>query len=469
MAASSKLLPTLGTFDLVLLNIAAIVGLRWLSAAAQLGPAGLTLWVIASIAFFIPSGLAVQELSSRMPREGGLYLWIREAFGDIHGFVAAWGYVLSNLVFFPSLLLFISGVLLHIGSGSWLALAESPVYNGAVCLTLLWVTTLLNILGLERAKLLQNVGGIGTLVIAVLVLAGGALAWWRFGAATPIHTADLLPDWSALPTFSTLAMLILGYLGLELGPIMGDEIKDSARTIRRATFIAGIAIAGIYVAGTAALLVALPPEQIGAISGIPSAMAAIGDRLGVLHMGAITAMLLAIANVGGLSGWVGGTARLPFVMGMGHYLPERLSTLHPRYATPHVALLTQAAVTSVVILLAVAGSAIHEAYVLLIDMTVAINCVVWMYIFASLFVLRRRARGKDSGIAVIPGGPVVCALVAGVGFVGMALALVASLMPPASSENPLLFVLKGVGGCVLLFATGLVIARRGQRRMLARA
>jgi amino acid transporter len=64
----------LGTFDLVLLNIAAIVSLRWLSTAAQLGPASLTLWIIAFLVFFVPSALTVQELSSRIPHVGGLFL-----------------------------------------------------------------------------------------------------------------------------------------------------------------------------------------------------------------------------------------------------------------------------------------------------------------------------------------------------------------------------------------------------------
>src|SRR5271163_630575 len=116
--APPKLRPALSVLDLVLLNVATIVGLRWISAAAQIGPSGLTLWVIAAVVFFVPSGLAVQELSSRIPHVGGLYLWTRAAFGDTHAFLAAWAYTLSNLVFLPSLLLFISDVALHAGGSS---------------------------------------------------------------------------------------------------------------------------------------------------------------------------------------------------------------------------------------------------------------------------------------------------------------------------------------------------------------
>ncbi len=327
--AQQRLRPALSVVDLVLLNVATIVGLRWISTAAQIGPSGLSLWVIGALVFFVPSGLAVQELSSRIPHVGGFYLWTRAAFGDTHGFLAGWAYTLSNFVFLPSLLLFVSGIILHIGGGSWLSLAESPLYNGLVCLGLLWAATFLNILGLKHAKWVQNVGGTSTLIIAALVVGGGASIWWRFGSATAVTGSNLVPDVSWLPAWSTFAILILGYVGLELGPIMGDEIKGAAHTVRRATIIAGIAIAAIYMAGTAALLVALPANQISAISGIPEALDAIGQRAGILHAGAIAALLLAVANVGGLSAWIGGVARLPFVMGLGHYLPARLAAIHP--------------------------------------------------------------------------------------------------------------------------------------------
>jgi amino acid transporter len=85
----TRLHRVLGASDLVLLNISAIVGLRWLSTAAQIGPSSLVLWVLGLLGFFIPLALAVIELSSRMPGEGGLYLWSKAAFGDMHGFIAS--------------------------------------------------------------------------------------------------------------------------------------------------------------------------------------------------------------------------------------------------------------------------------------------------------------------------------------------------------------------------------------------
>jgi amino acid transporter len=118
VATVPQLHRALGTLDLVLLNVAAIVGLRWLSVAAQIGPSSLTLWALGLITFLVPSALTVLELSSRLPGEGGLYLWSKAAFGDLHGFIAGWSYWIANLVFFPSVLLFAAAVLLYVPGGS---------------------------------------------------------------------------------------------------------------------------------------------------------------------------------------------------------------------------------------------------------------------------------------------------------------------------------------------------------------
>ena len=456
----------LGTFDLVLLYVAAIIGLQSLSLTAPTGPASVTLWVIAFLTFFVPSALTVQELSSRIPHEGGLYIWTRAAFGETHGFLAGWATWVSNLVFFPSVLLYASGAVLHVGGHAWLSLADSPSYNAIFCLTALWAATALNILGLQRAKWFQNAAGIATMIVAAQVLCGAIAAWWQFGSATPMYAARFVPDFRSAAQLNTFAMVVLAYTGLELAPIMGDEIQDTARSIRRAILIAGVVIALAYIAGTASLLVAMPASQIGALSGTPAALDAMGQRLGIPLFGPVGAALLTVALTGGLSGWIGGTARLPFVIGLARYLPERLGAIHPKYGSPHVALLVQAGATSLALLAAISGSTIHDAFVLMVDMTATLVCVVWVYIFASLIVLRWRAAGRNDGVSLIPGGSIVCALVAGIGAGSAALATLVSLIPPAGSDHRALFLLKGVGGCGLIFAVGIALCRQGRRRLL---
>jgi glutamate:GABA antiporter len=456
----------LGTADLVLLNVAAILGLRWLSITAQIGPSSLTLWALAMITFLVPAALTVLELSSRLPGEGGVYIWSKEAFGDLHGFIAGWSYWIANLVFFPSLLLFAAGVLLYVPGGSWLALADNQLYNGAVSLGILWFATLINIAGLERAKWLQNAGGIANWLVGAMVLCGGAVAWFRFGAATHISGPALLPDFRSAATLASFATIALAYSGLELGPILGGEIKNPRRTIPRALLIACIVIATLYILGTASLFAALPAAQINAISGVPQSLTAVAVRVGAPALGVVAAGLLLVATMGGLGAWITGTARLPFLFGLDRYLPKALGRVHAKYGSPHVALVVQGVLTSVVLLAAISGSAIREAYAVLVDMTVIMTLLPLLYMFAALPVLRRRASGRLEGVMTIPGGMAVSWLVAASGFAVTLLAVMFAMVPPATSANRALFAVKVIGGSVVLIGTGLGFYFRGRVRQI---
>jgi len=412
----------------------------------------------------VPAALTVLELSSRLPGEGGIYIWSRAAFGELHAFIVGWSYWVSNLVFFPSLLLFIAAVILYVRGGTWLALADSPLYNGAVCLGVLWFATLLNVLGLSRAKWLQNVGGFATWIAGALILGAGVVAWRTSGSATAFGGGALVPHLHSLPTLASFSAMALAYVGLELGPILGGEIKDPRRSIARALLIACLVVPLLYIAGTAALLVALPAHEINVISGIPQALATVGARIGAPVFGAVAAALVALSQAGTLGAWVAGTARLPFLFGLDRYMPSALGAVHPRYGSPYVALLVQGTVTTLILLAAVSGSAIHEAFLVLIDMSIVLGLVPLIYMFAALPVLRARSAGMPLPPVRVPGGLWVCGAVAACGVSVTLLGVVVAMIPPTQSANPALIALKVVGGSVTLTAVGLAFYWQGRRR-----
>ena len=92
--------------DVVLMNVVAVVGLRWIARGARAGPPSVTLWTLAWIAFFVPLAVSVSSLAKRYPEQGGVYVWVRRACGPGHGFICGWCLWVNNLFYFPSLLLF---------------------------------------------------------------------------------------------------------------------------------------------------------------------------------------------------------------------------------------------------------------------------------------------------------------------------------------------------------------------------
>ena len=165
-------------WDLVFLNVAAVASVRWVAAAAHSGPGSISLWILAILAFFIPSALVVASLSRRFPEEGGLYIWTKRAFGDWHGFLCAWLYFISNLLFVPSLALAAVAMSGYIWSADPSRLAQDRTYTLTVTLILLWGAFLSHLFGLKIGKWAGNAGGVATYAsAAVLALAAGWLLW----------------------------------------------------------------------------------------------------------------------------------------------------------------------------------------------------------------------------------------------------------------------------------------------------
>jgi len=447
---------SLGVSDLVFLNIAAILGIRWLSTAAQIGPSSLLLWLLAVVVFFIPSGLTVMELNSRHPGEGGIYLWAKAAFGEQQGFIAGWAYWVNNLFYFPGLLLFIAGAFLFLGGSDWLVLGNNPYYNAGFSLVLLWIVIGMNIIGLSRGKWIQNVGAMATGAIFVVLVMSGFWAWTAHGSSTHFTTSALVPEFARFGTLTFFATMTFAFAGLELGPAMGGEIRKPTRSIPRAMLISGLIIAVIYIVGTGILLIAVPEGEINVITGIPQALAAIGDSIALPGLAIVGALLIVMSSTGGLGAWISGVARIPYVIGIDRYLPQALGRTHPKWGTPHVALMTQGVVVSLLMFAAVSESTIEEAYVMLLNMTIILYFVPFLYMFAALPVLRRRARGHNEGISLVPFGAVGPWLFGGLGFGATLVSIVLAVIPPENAPNPGLFVLKVGGGCLAFIVIGLV-------------
>ena len=455
---------SLGVREIVFINIAAVLGVRWLSTAAQMGPSSLVLWVFAVLVFFVPCSLTVMELSSRHPGEGGLYLWSKTALGEGHGFVAGWSYWVNNVFYFPSLLLFLAGAFVFVGGERWLHLGDSALYNTSLSLVLIWIVIGANIIGTERGTWIASLGAFGGVGAFVTLAIAGIWVWITDGSATEFTAASLVPDVSNFATLTFFATMTFAFAGLELAPAMAGEIKEPRRTIPRAMLIAGLVIGLVYILGTGLILVAVPAGQVNVITGIPQAFAAIGERIALPWLGVLGGLLIVISSIGGLGAWVTGVARIPFVIGIDRYLPAALGKVHPKYGTPHVALITQGVVVTLIILAISAEATIEEAYVVLLDLSIILYFIPFLYMFAALPVLRRQANGQNDGVSLVPFGSFGPWLFGGLGFSATLLSVVLAFIPPAGTTNPGLFVMKITGATMLFVGSGLVFYWRGRRQ-----
>ena len=312
--------------DLILFNLVAVLGLRHLGTTAKFGPGSLLMWVIAAVFFFIPQGLAVIELSSRFPKEGGIYFWTKSALGEGHGFLCGWCYWINNVLYYPNLLISAAVIATFVFGKSGSGLSESWAYVLPLTLGTLWIAVLINIVGLGTGKWLQNAGGVGTYVPGLILILLGVYGAMTAPPANELSLATLKPDLNNLPALNLLASIAFAFAGLELASTMADEVEDPRRNLPRSIFISAPLIAVVYVVGTAAVLWRLPNNDVNVVSGFLQAIKAGADNISptLSWVAPVCAALYSIGNLGSVGAWLIGPCACRVRNRAGSILPESI-------------------------------------------------------------------------------------------------------------------------------------------------
>jgi glutamate:GABA antiporter len=413
----------LGRFDLVLLFVVAVFNLNVVPSIAANGGVTVWLWIISLLLFFWPQGIAVIELAHRYPGEGGVYLWAKEVFGDFHGFLSGWCYWTNNMLYVPTVMLYFVGVSVFAMGPGHAGLADSKSFAMIASVALLAFLTVLNILGLGVGKWLNNLGAIGTFLAAAVLIGLGLTVWLRYG--TPVTAAEFRIPADPGFVLNSFGVICFGLVGLELASVMGDEIRDPQRTLPGAVAWGGVISGALYIGATLTLLVAIGKNDISVLQGIVQGVSHMADKVGVGMIIAPFAVMLSLSIAGIGSAWMGGSARIPFVAGLDSYMPAAMGKVHPKYATPHVALIVQGIVSLILILISFGTSGqVQEAFQKMLSAAVVLQLIPFLYVFAALvkFAWRESLRGGRYGRGTL--------MFAGIaGFVTTTLAIIVAFFP----------------------------------------
>jgi amino acid transporter len=453
----------MGFWDVLLFNIATVLGPRWIAAAAHNGTSSISLWILIAIFFFVPSALVINELSSRFPEEGGLYVWSKEAFGDFHGFVAGWTYWIYTVFYFPGLLMASAAMSGYVAGSRGVVLAQDRTFLVLGSLILLLVAVVLNIIGLNIGKWLQNAGGVSTYLPLLMLSAVAGLVWFRHGSVTHFTWANMMPHLS-MDTVNFWSQMVFAFTGLELVSAMSQEIRDPRRTLPRAVLSAGALIAVIYIIGTIAVLSLMPDAEVDPKSGVFQALTVGSMALRVGFVGVLAALFVSVGNAGGVGSTVAGIARVPFVVGIDRYLPAAFGKIHPRWKTPYVSILVQATVSGIVLLLSQINETTRGAYQGLVDVAIILYFIPFLYMYAAAIKLAGRPdRSENPQAVLIPGGKLGVWLTCGIAFAVTFACICFSLIPPGDVTNKVFFEVKVAGASIAAIALGLGLYFRGVR------
>ncbi|MEY2497036.1 MAG: glutamate:GABA antiporter [Verrucomicrobiota bacterium] len=465
--------------DLVLFNLVAVVGIPWVATAAKAGPSSLTLWLLAALLFFIPQGLAVIQLSSSYPDEGGIYAWTKREFGEGHGFLCGWCYWINNVLFYPTLLLSAAVTATYVIGRGESGLADNWSYVLPFTLIALTVAVGLNIVGVGTGKWLQNIGGLSVYLPGILLVLLGLHGALTRPPANAFSYSLLKPDLTNLPLLNLWATIAFAFAGLELSSTMGHEIRNPRRNLPRSIYIAAPLVALVYLCGTGSMLWLVPQGEINIVAGPLQGLANGMRNLGSVGWWVIplAALLLTLARVGALGAWLTGSARVAFVVGLDRYFPPAFARIHPRWHTPYLAILIQAPIAVLFLLLSVLGkgTSVERAFLILLDMSLLIYFIPYLYLFLSFMAhCWRRAEnpaecGGSTGSRptseklLVPGGATGALIIGLCGVSITLLAMIVALIPPPGTADILIHEAKVGGGALLLVLLGWFIYWRAKR------
>ncbi|MBP2365974.1 amino acid permease [Pseudonocardia parietis] len=421
----------LGVLALAMINVAAIVSARNLPVMAEYGWAMLALFALAILVFLIPIAMVAAELGTAWPRDGGVYAWVKEAFGERAGFLAVWCDYAENVAWFPTVLSFMAASLAYAIDP---ALASNKVYLVVVMLTFFWATTLLSLRGVGASSRLGAIGTIaGSILPAVLVVGLGAAYLLRgHPSQIPFSAEALVPDVS-LDNLAFLGGIVLLFTGMEMAGFHARDTRDPGRVVPRAIALCVGIVVAFSVLGSLFLAFVVPQQQISLVSGVMELFASVLDSFGAGWLLAPLALVVTLGGVAHLAPWILGPAKGVAAVAADGVAPARLGRVN-RNDVPVGLLVAQGIGGSVFSLLFLLVPSVSTSYWMLSAVTAQIVIVMYALMFAAVVRLRH-TRPATPRPYRIPGGLPGVWAVGGIGLAGCVFAFVLGFVPPSQLET----------------------------------
>lgn len=423
----------LGVGSIALISLAAVLTLRNMPSVAEYGWSSIAFYLLGALFFFIPLALVAAELATGWPRAGGLYAWVKQAFGDRSGFLAVWFEWVENIVWFPTVLSFVAATLAYVIDPG---LADNKLYLVIAMLTIFWALTLANFFGMRWTARMNNPGVLaGTLFPAiVLIVLGG---YWLLAGrhiAIPFHARKLAPSLGNPNSLVFFAGVLLGFAGIEMAGFHAKETRNPGRDYPRAIFMAAGLIVGISILATLAIAFVVPQAKLSLVSGLLQAFDAFFKSLGIGAWATkVMAALTGLGTLALISTWLLGPAKGLYASEKTGDLPPELHYVNRRHV-PVSILLAQGVLGSLFALLFLFVPSVNTSYWMLSALTTQILVLMYILVFAA--VLRLRYTQPDAPRPYkVPGGMVGIWIVAGMGLIGSAFGLVIGFIPPAGISH----------------------------------
>lgn len=392
MEVSSSPRRFLNVFLLAMLNLSVMTSLRNLPLVAQYGYASAFFYFLVAFVFLFPAALISAELATGWTRTGGIYIWVKEAFGPGWGFFAIWMQWIHNVTWFPAILSFSATTIAYMIFPS---LAENKIFLISCILGGFWGFTFFNYFGLKTSSWFSVLGVIaGTILPGFLLIALG-LIW--FFSGNPLQLEFSLPALFPFLKESTTSLnvqdlvfvtgLFLAFGGLEVSAAHAREVQNPQKTFPRAVLLAAGLSLLLYVCGALAIALMVPHQDISLVGGL---MEAFRLFLGGFNMNWLIlplGIMIVWGAVGELNAWIIGPVRALHATSKHGDLPPYFQKLN-KHGMPANLLLFQAIVVTVASFAFLFMPSASSAFWILSVMSTQLYLVMYVLMFLAAIKLR---------------------------------------------------------------------------------
>ncbi len=438
----------LTVFSLVMINVIAVDSLRTLPMSAEYGFTLVFYYLLAGLVFFIPTALVAAELATGWPKTGGIYVWVREAFGARLGFVIVWLQWFYNLVWYPTILSLVAATLAYIINP---ALVNNVYYMLLVVFGVFWGATIVNLYGMRVAGIMSNFAAlIGTLIPMVFIIILG-IVWMAQGHPIEIQftTATFFPKITSINTLVLITAMLYGLVGTEMSAVHAQEVRDPQRDYPRALFWSTVIILFTLIFASLAIAVVVPVKELSILTGLLDAFQFFFNAFHMTWMMPVTAVLIICGSIGGVGAWIIGPTKSLLASSRDGILPAMFSKVN-KYQSPSMLLIAQAIIFTALCSIFLLMPSVNSSFWVLTDVAAQLSLIVYLGMFAAAIYLRYKCPEVKRSF-IVPGGKVGIWIVGLLGIISSLFAIAIGFLPPDQVH---------VGGILryeLILSAGIVI------------
>jgi APA family basic amino acid/polyamine antiporter len=340
-------------------------------------------WVVGGLLSFF-GALTYAELGAMKPQAGGEYVYVRDAYGPLGGFLYAWTWFLIAKP--ASIATIATGLVRILGTFSAFSFVSNPIitrpfaitYGQLVAIAAALLISLLNYVGIKKAGEFQLVFTVLKVVIIIAIAAIG----FSYAAGSWGHFAGSYAAAKGGPAgfFAALVAALWAYDGWNDLNMVAGEVREPERNIPIALILGVATVAVLYMLVNAAVQYVLPAAAVaGSERPASDAIALVAGRWGA----AVVSAGMAISMLVTLNGTTMSGARVPFALARDGYFFRALAEVHPRFHTPSVAIIVQAALATMLLL---AGGSFRQLF----SLAIFAEWLFYMIAASSVFVFRHR-------------------------------------------------------------------------------